>query len=118
MMMSRKIMALAIVFIFVFASIGAYASASETAQPTAQPLEKTKDRASRAMNNLLYGPTEVAGNLDESNTKGTKIDRCTEKTRGGVERGIGRIFAGVWQMATFWYSDPDCVTSTKGGPSK
>ncbi len=78
-------------------------------------MEKTKDRASRAMNNILYGPVEVPKNLDETKTKGTAIDRCTTKTKTGVERGIARIVGGVWQLATFWYSDPGCVTSTKGG---
>ncbi|MDD5496306.1 MAG: hypothetical protein PHP46_04300 [Candidatus Omnitrophica bacterium] len=64
------------------------------------------------MNNLLYGSVEVPKNLDESSTKGTKVENCTEKTRSGVERGIARIFTGAWQLATFWYSDPGCVTST------
>jgi len=111
--MMKKVLSIAIVSIFIFSTIGVYA-ASETAQPTAQPMEKTKDRASRAMNNLLYGPTEIPQNIDETKTKGTKMDRCTEKTRGGVERGIARIVGGIWQLATFWYSDPGCATSSSG----
>lgn len=109
--MTKKIIAIAIVSIFIFSAIGSYA-ATDTAQPTAQPMEKTKDRLSRGMNNLLYGPTEVPQNIDETKTKGTKIDRCTEHTKSGVERGIARIVGGVWQLATFWYSDPGYETSS------
>ena len=112
--MFKKVVALAIVAIFISSVTGGYAAESGSSQPTAQPMEKTKDRLNRGMNNILYGPTEVPDNLNETNTKGTKIDRCSDKTRTGVERGIGRLFAGVWQLATFWYSDPGCVTSTKG----
>lgn len=107
--MFKKIMVLAIVSQFIFSTLGL----CDSSQPTAQPLEKTKDRLSRGMNNILYGPTEVPKNLDETKTKGTKIDRCSEKTRSGVERGIARLVGGVWQIATFWYSDPDAVTSTE-----
>lgn len=110
--MLKKIVVLAIVSLFIFSTLGLYADQSSS-QPTAQPMEKTKDRVSRGMNNILYGPTEVPKNIDETNTKGTKLDRCSEKTRTGVERGIARVVAGVWQLATFWYSDPGAVTSTK-----
>ena len=116
--MIKKIITLAIVTIFIFSTIGAYAAETSTSQPTAAPMEKTKDRASRAMNNLLYGPTEVPNNLNETNTKGTKIDRCSEKTRTGVERGIARFVAGVWQLATFWYSDPGAATTASKTPTK
>ncbi len=116
--MIKKILTLAIVSIFILSTIGAYAAESNLSQPTAQSTEKTKDRASRAMNNLFYGPTEVPKNLDETKTKGTKVVNCTEKTRTGVERGIARIFTGAWQLATFWYSDPGCVTSTSSGTAK
>ena len=110
--MLKKMFILAIVSLFVFSTVGVYA---ETAlnQPIAKPpIEKTKDRASRAMNNILYGPVEVPKNLDETKTKGTAIDRCNQKTRTGVERGIARVVGGIWQLATFWYSDPGCVTSS------
>ena len=112
--MLRKIITLAIVSIFILSTIGAYAaeSTSSSSSPTVPPMEKTKDRLNRGMNNLLYGPTEVPKNLDETKTKGTAIDRCSGKTRTGVERGIARFVAGVWQLATFWYSDPGCVTSS------
>ena len=113
--MIKRILILAIVSLFILSTIGAYAA--DTNQPTIQPIEKTKDRASRAMNNLLYGPVEVPKNIDETKTKGTKIDRTTEKTRTGVERGIARIVGGAWQLATFWYSDPGCVTSSKTSSS-
>lgn len=109
--MLKKFITSAIVTIFILSAIGAYAAESID-QPTIKPIEKTKDRASRAMNNILYGPVEVPKNIDETKTKGAKIDRCTEKTRSGVERGIARIVGGVWQLATFWYSDPGCVTSS------
>jgi len=111
--MVKKLITLAIVMLFLFSTIGAYAE--NLNQPTIKPTEKTKDRASRAMNNMLYGPTEVPANIDETKTKGTEVDRCTKKTSTGVERGIARIVGGAWQLATFWYSDPGCVTSTQGG---
>lgn len=110
--MAKKIMSLVIVSLFIFSSIGAYAANSSLDQPTVQPTEKTKDRASRAMNNLLYGPLEVPKNIDQTSTKGTPMDKCNKKTRSGVERGIARVVTGVWQLATFWYSDPGCVTSS------
>ncbi len=110
--MLKKFAILAIVSLFIFSTLGAYA-AQGTDQPTVPPVEKTKDRISRGMNNLLYSHLEVPQNIDETKTKGTAMDRCSGKTRSGVERGIARLFAGVWQVATFWYSDPGCVTSTK-----
>lgn len=110
--MFKKFIILAIVSIFILSTVGAYAAESSSSQPTVPPMEKTKDRLNRGMNNLLYGPTEVADNLNETKTKGTQIDRCSTKTRSGVERGIARFVAGVWQVATFWYSDPGCVTSS------
>jgi len=115
--MIKKLISYAIVFVFIFSVIGVYAS--EINQPTAKPFEKTKDRASRAMNNIFYGPVEIPANLDQTKTKGTEMDRCSKKTRSGVERGIARIVGGVWQLATFWYSDPGCVTSSAaaGGAS-
>ena len=71
-------------------------------------LEKAKDRASSGMDNILYGPTEVPKNLNETKSKGTKVsDAHTEKTKDGVERGIARLTTGVWKLLTFWYSDND-----------
>ncbi len=110
--MLKKFFILVIVSLFIFSTLGAYA-AQGTDQPTVPPVEKTKDRLSRGMNNILYSPVEVPANLDETKTKGTALDKCSPKTKTGVERGIARFFAGVWQIATFWYSDPGCVTSTK-----
>jgi len=110
--MAKKAITLAIVSIFLLGTVGAYAG-ELSSKPTAQPLEKTKDRVSRAMNNMLCGPVEVPNNINETGSKGTMLDRCSTKTRSGVERGIARLFTGVWQLATFWYSEPDCVTSTK-----
>ncbi|MFA5147397.1 MAG: hypothetical protein WC515_08480 [Candidatus Omnitrophota bacterium] len=109
--MAKKLFVMAIVSIFICSTLGICNAESTTSQPTVPPVEKTKDRLSRGMNNLLYGSLEVPSNIDETKTKGTQMDRCSTKTRSGVERGIARIFAGVWQLATFWYSDPGCVTS-------
>ena len=117
--MTKNFIVSAIVMIFIFSAVGAYAASSASKdinpldKPTAQGVEKTKDRASRAMNNILYGPLEGADNIDQTHTKGTQMEKCTTKTRSGVERGIARVVGGVWQLATFWYSDPGCVTSTK-----
>lgn len=108
---------------FIFSAIAIYAESTQikTAQPLDVPTissqEKTKDRASRAMNNILYGPLEVPKNIDETGTKGTAIDNCSQKTKSGVERGIARVVTGAWQLATFWYSDPGCVTSSKSAGS-
>jgi len=111
--MAKRIYILAIISLFVISAGAAYAE-NDLNQPVAsQPMEKTKDRASRAMNNILYGPMEIPKNIDETKTKGTPIPGCSTKTRSGVERGIARFVGGVWQLATFWYSDPGCVTSTK-----
>lgn len=104
--MLKNVFILALVSLIAFSAAAVYAD-QNTNQPTAAPLEKTKDRASRAMNNIFYGPVEVPANLDETKTKGTKMDRCSEKTRTGVERGLARMGAGIWQLATFWYSDPN-----------
>ena len=101
--------------LFIFSTIGAYAAETALNQPLAKPYDKTKDRMSRAMNNIFYGPTEIPANISETKTKGEAMDRCTPKTKGGVERGIARLVGGVWQIATFWYSDPGCVTSTVNG---
>jgi hypothetical protein len=110
--MLKKLAASAIVAIFILSIAGICSAGSEIDQPTAQPMEKTKDRLSRGMNNIFYGQIEVPKNIDETKTKGTKVERCSEKTRSGVERGIARTIAGLWQVATFWYSDPECVTSS------
>lgn len=109
--MFKKIILLAIVSVFIFSTIGVYAS--DLNQPTIQPMEKTKDRASRAMNNIFYGPVEMPANIDQTKTKGTSVAKCQPRTKSGFERGIARVFTGVWQLATFWYSDPGCVTSSK-----
>ena len=113
--MTKKVFSLAIVTIFLLSTLGAYAAetaSKSTDQPTIPTTESTKDRASRAMNNILYGPLETPKNIDQTNTKGTQIDRCIPKTKSGVERGIARVVGGIWQLATFWYSDPGCVTSS------
>jgi hypothetical protein len=90
----RKIIICAILALFIF-SISGIALA-----------EKTKDRASSGMDHMFYGPVEVPKNLNETNSKGTKVsDVHTEKTRDGVERGIARFTTGLWKLATFWYSD-------------
>ncbi len=91
----KKIFTCAILALFIFSMIN-----------VSYALEKTKDRASSAMDNLLYGPTEIPNNLNETKSKGTKVsDAHTEKTKDGVERGIARLGTGVWKLLTFWYSD-------------
>jgi hypothetical protein len=95
--------------------MGAYAGETALNQPLAKPYENTKDRASRSMNNLFYGPTEMPDNINDTKTKGEAMDRCIPKTKSGFERGIARMVSGAWQLATFWYSDPGCVTSTVNG---
>jgi len=121
--MAKKIFTIAIVSIFIFSVMGVFMVISAKAeQPLNQPTntdktDSVKDRASRGMNNLLYGPVETPSNIDETKTKGTPVDRCSTKTRTGVERGIARVTSGIWQMLTFWYADPGCVTSTKGSGS-
>jgi hypothetical protein len=114
--MMKKSVLLLVVSIFILSTVGAYA-ASSSDQPTAQPMETTKDRASRAMNNIFLGPSEIPDNMAQTNTKGTPMDRCTKKTSTGVERGIARLFAGVWQLATFWYSDPGPATPVPAAKS-
>ncbi|MBN1526229.1 MAG: hypothetical protein JW919_01410 [Candidatus Omnitrophica bacterium] len=108
----KKLFLLAIVSLFILSSIGAYAA--DTSQPTVPPTDTTKDRASRAMNNIFYGPAETPDNMAETNTKGTQMDRCTAKTKTGVERGIARLVGGIWQLATFWYSDPGPAATAPG----
>jgi hypothetical protein len=110
--MYKKIIFLAIVSIFIFSTVGIYAA--DLTQPTTKTTESTKDRASRAMNNILCGTVEAPDNIDQTKTKGTQVDRCAPRTKSGLERGIVRVVGGLWQLATFWYSDPGCVTSTKG----
>ena len=112
--MVRKVFSLAIVSLFLFSTLGAYAGQSDM-QPTAAPAENTKDKISRGVNNLFYGPTEIPDNMNQTNTKGTAIEQTTQKTRTGVERGLARVGTGLWQIATFWNSDPGCVTKTSGG---
>lgn len=111
----KKITVLIIAALFILSATGAYAAEAALNQPLTKPYESTKNRMSRAMNNIFYGPTEVADNLSDTNTKGEAMDRCIPKTKTGVERGIARLVGGVWQIATFWYSDPGCVTSTVNG---
>jgi hypothetical protein len=111
----KKILVVTIAALFILSAAGAYAADIELKQPLAKPYENTKDRMSRSMNNIFYGPAEVPGNINETGTKGATMDRCSPKTKSGVERGIARVVGGVWQLATFWYSDPGCVTSTVNG---
>lgn len=119
--MFKNVIILAIVSLFIFSAAAGYCadraadkpSGTYIDQPTVAGEESTKDRLSRGMNNLLYGPVETPKNMNETQTKGTKVANCDERTRTGLERGIARVFTGVWQLATFWYSDPGCVTSTK-----
>ena len=115
--MAKKLFTIAALTVFIISSLGTYAAFAtlETEKPTAPALESTKDRASRGMNNLLYGPVEIPANIDQSKTKGAGVDSCIPKTRSGVERGIARVTGGIWQLATFWYSDPGCVTKTVDG---
>ncbi len=102
-----KLRLITIALIAVFLSMAAAAYAETTAQTTpVGGTESMKGRISRGMDNILYGDVEVANNLNETNTKGTAVENCTTKTKTGVERGIARIGNGVWQLLTFWYSDP------------
>ena len=126
--MSKKIIFTAIVMVFILAASGVQAamtskSDSQTAvqpldAPTTPSYESTKDRLSRGMNNILYGPMEMADNLNETKTKGQQMSKCSTKTRSGFERGIARVVGGVWQLATFWYSDPGCVTKAPVADTK
>jgi len=111
----KKIAVIFIAALFILSTMGAYAAETALNQPLAKPYDKTKDRMSRAMNNIFYGPAEIPNNMTASGTKGEAMERCTPKTKTGVERGIARMVGGVWQIATFWYSDPGCVTSTVNG---
>jgi len=111
----KKVIVITIAALFILSAAGAYASDADLKQPISKPLESTKDRMSRSMNNIFYGPAEVPGNMNETGTKGAAMERCIPKTKSGVERGIARVVGGVWQLATFWYSDPGCVTSTVNG---
>ena len=116
--MIKRVFALAIVAIFILTVATAYGAKVPVPTTAARPLDKTKDRLSKGMDNLLYGPTEVPDNLSETKSKGTKLEGYTEKTRTGVERGIGRFFTGVWQLATFWYSDPGYNKSSSASSGK
>jgi len=69
------------------------------------------------MNNIFLGPTEIPKNLNETTTKGTKVERCTENTKDGVARGIARFVGGLWQLATFWYSDAGAKENSVSGQS-
>lgn len=111
----KRALVITIAALFILSAAGVYAADTGLKQPLVKPYESTKDRMSRSMNNIFYGPAEVPGNMNETGTKGAAIDRCSPKTKGGVERGIARVVGGVWQLATFWYSDPGCVTSTVNG---
>jgi len=111
----KKIAVVIIAALFIFSTMGAYAAETALNQPLTKPYEKTKDRMSRAMNNIFYGPAEMPDNMTSTNTKGEAMDRCIPKTKTGVERGVARLVGGVWQIATFWYSDPGCVTQTVNG---
>lgn len=111
----KKTVVFMIAALFIFSTMGAYAAETALNQPLTKPYENTKDRMSRSMNNIFYGPAEMPDNISDTNTKGEAMNRCTQKTKSGFERGIARVVGGVWQMATFWYSDPGCVTSTVNG---
>lgn len=111
----KKSLVFMVAALFILSAVGAYAAETALNQPLGKPYEKTKDRMSRAMNNIFYGPAEVPDNMTETSTKGEAMDRCIPKTKTGVERGVARLVGGVWQIATFWYSDPGCVTSTVNG---
>ena len=105
--MIKKFTILIAAVLFFVSSAAAYAATTPIDEPISkQPLEKTKDRAARAMNNILYGVIEMPNNIDLSKTKGKPIENCTDKTKSGFECGIARLFIGTWQLATFWYSDP------------
>lgn len=112
--MVKKVSTLAIVTLFLFSALSCYAGQSEM-QPNGMPCENTKSKISRGVNNLFYGPAEIPENMNQSNTKGTAVEKCNQKTRTGVERGLARIGTGIWQLATFWNSDPGCVTKTSNG---
>jgi len=111
----KKVLAITIAALFILSAAGAYAADTDLKQPLAKAPESTKDRMSRSMNNIFIGPTEIPGNMNDTGTKGTPMQGCIPKTKSGVERGIARVVSGVWQLATFWYSDPGCVTSTVNG---
>lgn len=111
--MTKKIIAIAIVSLFIFSVMGAYAASDTSKSTYVPPTEKTKDRLSSGMDNLLYGPTEIADNLDQTKSKGTKVEgNWNARTKTGVERGIARVCTGIWKIATFWYSESGCVTSS------
>ena len=118
--MTKRVFALAIVAIFILTVATAYGANVPDSRAAERPLDKTKDRLSKGKDNLLSGTTEMPDNLNETKTKGTKLEGHTEKTRTGVERGIGRFFTGVWQLATFWYSDPgyNKPSSSSSGKTK
>ncbi len=116
--MIKKLFFITIAIVFILSSVSLCAFAdnktpavNQIEEPTAPtPPDTVKDRASRGMNNLFYGPVEIPENLSQTNTKGAPVKDCTQKTRSGVERGIARVFTGIWQLATFWNADSGCVT--------
>ena len=80
--------------------------------------ETPRGRLTSGLKDLLCGPVEMPDNINQSNSKGTNVSPAfTNKTKTGVERGIARVFSGVWKVATFWYADTKYETAQKN-PTK
>lgn len=89
----RRVISVIIISIFLLSSISIAA-------------EKEFERLSTGMSNILYGGLELPDNMDETNSKGTKaFPECTDATKDGVARTITRVVGGIFQVATFWYTE-------------
>jgi hypothetical protein len=92
----NKVFAVVVVLAMAFGfSVAGYAS-------TNKPLENLGS----GLNDAFYSKVEVPDSIDQTKSKGTPLnDKCTDKTKDDVGRGIARSVQGVWKILTFWYPE-------------
>lgn len=82
------------------------ATAAESQTTNIRPLKKSRDRAARAMNSLLYGPAEMPNQYAAAADEGPAASSCTARTRTEFEKDIASVIDGAIQLATFWRPSP------------
>lgn len=74
------------------------------------PLKKSKDRANKAMNDILRGPFDVPSSSSyyRNSSEGSGKSACDTKDGSLIDKSVTKLADGMWQVATFWYHGDEC----------
>lgn len=95
------------IIILTIVSTLSFHAAAETPinQNVIQPSVKTRDRASKAMNNLLHGPIGPYHDPSPSRKCSGETAASGQDATSGSGKEIAKVISGAWQIATFWCTD-------------